>query len=117
MSGASEASEASSAEQANEWAVWVDERMAQYSTRRFHNHSTYCAQVESDFELRHDSIEKRWLRFSKSELMTSLHLLNMLTLELFADVTQDKPEVERFESWQLRTHTAQRDNLDALISS
>ena len=41
MSAAERASEASSAEQANEWAVRAneraDERMAQYSTRQFHN--------------------------------------------------------------------------------
>ena len=46
MSAAERASEASSAEQANEWAVRAnertEERMAQYSTRRFHSHWTQC---------------------------------------------------------------------------
>ena len=47
MSAAERASEASSVEQANEWAVrayeQAYERMAQYSTRQFHGHSTHCA--------------------------------------------------------------------------
>ena len=51
MSAAERASEASSAEQANEWAVRAneraDERMAQYSTRRFHNHSIKDASLAS----------------------------------------------------------------------
>ena len=47
MSAAERASEASSAEQANEIALRAnqraDEQMAQYSTRRFHSHSTHGA--------------------------------------------------------------------------
>ena len=46
-SAAERASEASSAEKANECVVrvneWADERIAQYSTLRFHGHSTHCA--------------------------------------------------------------------------
>ena len=42
-SAAERASEASSTEKANEWAVRADERVAQYSMRRFHSHSTYRA--------------------------------------------------------------------------
>ena len=45
MSTVERASEASSADQANEWAAraneQVEERMAQYSTRWFHSHSTH----------------------------------------------------------------------------
>ena len=43
MSAAERASEASSADQVNEWAVRANERMAEYSTRRFLGHVTHCA--------------------------------------------------------------------------
>ena len=45
------ASETSCAEQANEWAVRADERMAQYSTRQFHSHSSHFA-LASDCAVR-----------------------------------------------------------------
>ena len=42
---AERASEAISAEQANDWAARASERVAQYSTRRFHIISTLSASV------------------------------------------------------------------------
>ena len=50
MSATERASEANSAELVNEWAEWAnepaDERVPQYSLRRFHSHSTQCTASE-----------------------------------------------------------------------
>ena len=53
MSAVKSSSETSSAEQANEWAVRADEQMAQYSSRRFHSHSTHSALLPWGFLLWH----------------------------------------------------------------
>ena len=54
MRAAERTSEANRAKQVKEWVVRVnkraDERMAQYSTRRFHNILAHCACVPKNFD-------------------------------------------------------------------